>query len=336
MKRIVTFFAALLAAALSYSQPKSPRLILVEEFTNASCGPCASANPALNTLLNNNNSKVVAIKYQVSWPGYDPMYAQNPTQSDTRVSYYGVTGVPNVKMDGNVYSGSPGGFTQTHITNEFGVSSPFTINVDHVLSPDFDSIYIAVYIEATAAVTGTLKAHTVIVENTIEFASAPGSNGETDFYDVMRKMLPDANGAALASSWAVGDKDTLYFSVPLPNYIYDVNEVAVVAFIQDNANKNVKQAGYSPMIAQTGDANLDAGISVVSNVPVFICSANFTPSVTLKNFGTTVLTSATINYQIDNGTVQTQPWTGSLAANATSSITLPAQSAAAGAHTFTV
>jgi hypothetical protein len=54
------------------------RLVLLEHFTQASCGPCASQNPALNALLDNNTTKVVAIKYQTSWPGTDPMNAANP------------------------------------------------------------------------------------------------------------------------------------------------------------------------------------------------------------------------------------------------------------------
>lgn len=45
------------------------RLVLVEHFTQASCGPCASQNPALKAVLDANQGKVVALKYQTSWPG---------------------------------------------------------------------------------------------------------------------------------------------------------------------------------------------------------------------------------------------------------------------------
>ena len=52
---------------------QTQRTVFIEEFTQASCAPCAAANPAFNTLLSANTAKAVSIKYQVSWPGTDPM-----------------------------------------------------------------------------------------------------------------------------------------------------------------------------------------------------------------------------------------------------------------------
>src|SRR5258706_16343823 len=77
MKKIFTLIVSVIFVyTLSYGQ--SQRLVLCEEFTQASCPPCAAQNPAYNTLLNANPTKVVAIKHQTSWPGVDPMNAQNP------------------------------------------------------------------------------------------------------------------------------------------------------------------------------------------------------------------------------------------------------------------
>jgi hypothetical protein len=53
------------------------------------------------------------------------------------------------------------------------------------------------------------------------------------------------------------------------------------------------------------------------------------------NVGTTVLTSAQITYQIDNGTAQQYNWTGTLNQWQTQVITLPTVQLAPGAHTFT-
>jgi hypothetical protein len=49
-----------------------------------------------------------------------------------------------------------------------------------------------------------LVLHSVVTETNIEFATPPGSNGETKFYDVMRKMLPSNQGESLASINQVG------------------------------------------------------------------------------------------------------------------------------------
>jgi hypothetical protein len=53
------------------------------------------------------------------------------------------------------------------------------------------------------------------------------------------------------------------------------------------------------------------------------------------NFGSSTLTSCTINYKIDNNTVQTLPWVGSLAPNTSTTQILPVQTTTAGGHTFT-
>ncbi|MEO6882471.1 MAG: choice-of-anchor V domain-containing protein [Bacteroidia bacterium] len=86
--------------------------------------------------------------------------------------------------------------------------------------------------------------------------------------------------------------------------------------------------------AVTPTAN-DAGISAITTPSSTICSSSFTPIVTLKNFGTNTLTTATINYKTDAGAPATFAWTGTLATSATTNITLPLQTTIAGAHTFT-
>ena len=57
--------------------------------------PVPSQNPGFNALLQENTDIATSIKYQVWWPGYDPMYEHNTSDVDTRVDYYGITGVPH-------------------------------------------------------------------------------------------------------------------------------------------------------------------------------------------------------------------------------------------------
>lgn len=86
--------------------------------------------------------------------------------------------------------------------------------------------------------------------------------------------------------------------------------------------------------ACTLPASLDAGISAIVNPSGNICSTTFTPVVTLKNFGGTTMTSATITYNIDGAANSTFNWTGSLASTATVNVTLSSMTTTAGAHTF--
>ncbi|WP_052597795.1 T9SS type A sorting domain-containing protein [Aureispira sp. CCB-QB1] len=83
--------------------------------------------------------------------------------------------------------------------------------------------------------------------------------------------------------------------------------------------------------------SLDAGISNITNPAdsTTICDDPFAPEVVLENFGTTTLTSATINYQVNSGTINTFSWTGSLATGATQTVTLPTVAIPAGGAVFT-
>jgi hypothetical protein len=89
-------------------------------------------------------------------------------------------------------------------------------------------------------------------------------------------------------------------------------------------------------VSTEAGAALDARATSLSAVPALICSgAGGTGTVgplnfTFSNQGATALTSATINYRFENGTVQSFPWTGNLARCATTTVQIPSMSAPAG------
>jgi type IX secretion system substrate protein len=329
MKKIYSLLASLFVASVCFGQ--SQRLVLFEEFTQASCPPCAATNPALNTLLNANSTKIVSIKYQTSWPGFDPMNQHNASEVASRVSYYGVTGVPNAEMDGNVFNNHPAYLTQTIINNRYAVISPFEITLSHLLSPNYDSIYVHAVISCTQAVSGTMYARLAVIERDVDFCTPPGTNGETFFEGVMIKMLPSVTGTVMPSSMLPGDQVTIDQAWKLPTYIYDKNQLAVVGFVQNDAGKEVFQAAYSAPQLLPNDARLLCGA-----VPVISCSTTSSPSISFKNLGSNTLTSLDFNYQIDAGTTQTYTWNGSLASGATGITTLPPITLTLGNHTMNV
>lgn len=328
MKKIYSLlFIAVLCANLATAQ--SQRLCLLEEFTQASCGPCAAQNPALNALLSQNEAKVVSIKYQTNWPGTDPMNTQTQTWVGPRVSYYGVTGVPNISFDGNVLqAAAPSSLTQAGINNRYAVASPFTLNVSHVYNATYDSISISIEAVASQATSGTLVLHTALVEKEITFCTPPGSNGEKDFYSVLRQMLPNASGTTLPTSWTVGQTQSYQFNIAVPSYIYDKKQLAVVVFIQDNTNKEVKQTAISNPIVLP----LDASIKVCGNTSV-TCNPNFTPSVEVTNYGSTDITSLDLSYSV-GGNSGTYNWTGVITTGNSTTITLPAVTLSTTNNTF--
>jgi len=323
MKKIFTFAFALGLTVASYAQVQ--RMVLSEEFTNASCGPCASQNPAYNTLMDANSTKVITLKYQTVWPGVDPMNAQNQADVATRVTYYGVNGVPYAPMDGDTnitgpqaYNGAPFNYNQAMIDARYAVPAHWTISLTHHLSSDLDSVYITCVVTpdgTNPSITG-LKLHIALIEKEINFNAAPGTNGEKDFYNVMRKMYPSAAGQSV-----VAGSHTYTVAEALPSYLYNANQVGVVAFIQNNTHSGtawpVQQAAISQPQAVSNYASLSSVQSFLTT-----CANTSTPTIRVKNLGTSLLTSATINYSINGGANQTQPWSGTLPTNATQNVVL--------------
>lgn len=78
----------------------------------------------------------------------------------------------------------------------------------------------------------------------------------------------------------------------------------------------------------------DAGITAVYVPSGTYCTSSVVPQVTLENFGTNTLSSVTIEYQVDNGTVNTYSWAGSLASGGTETVSLHSISFTTGTHTF--
>jgi len=69
-------------------------------------------------------------------------------------------------------------------------------------------------------------------------------------------------------------------------------------------------------------SRFDAGISGVDIVNDKACGEETIVDLNLTNFGTQDLTSVTINYQLNGGTVMTMPWTGSLEMDETTIVEL--------------
>ena len=80
---------------------------------------------------------------------------------------------------------------------------------------------------------------------------------------------------------------------------------------------------------------LDASVYAVTSPLPFFCQPSFTPAVVLKNTGQTLLTSATISYQLNGGSVRTYQWTGNLASFQTIAFPLSEMQVGPGNHTFT-
>ncbi|HRZ76676.1 MAG TPA: T9SS type A sorting domain-containing protein, partial [Bacteroidales bacterium] len=304
-------------------QAQVQRKVLLEHFTQASCGPCATYNPAMQAVVNANPDKIVPIKYQVWWPGSDPMYNHNTVDVQARVNYYPPSfGVPHSQLDGAWWGGHPANWTINTVNTRYAVASPFQIEISHSIPATHDTVFITMVIKAPAGFSGSAIAHIVVEEEQIHFSTAPGSNGETDFFNVMKKMLPSNAGTALPSTWAAGDSVVINAFWKFAN-VYDWEEIAVVGFIQDPVTKYVHQAEYSPPLPPAPLFNYDVAALTLGGLPTASCSGEIAPVVKIKNMGAFALTSLNLNYRVNGGTLHTYAWTGNLPFYAEASVSLP-------------
>ena len=244
MKKYFTFILFLFFVPLILSA-QSDRMLLAEGFTSTTCGPCATQNPAFDALLHANTDKITSIKYHMSWPapGNDPMYLHNTVDNNARRTYYSINSVPHVVIGGNVHTGMPSSVNQAAINNWAIVTLPLELVMQHRISDNQDSVFVVMLIKANQAITGTNVAHIAVIEKEIHFTSAPGPNGEKDFYNVMKALIPTRTGTPIPNLQA-GEYVIIEAFWKLAN-VYNLDQIAAVGFVQNNLNKEVLQAANS-------------------------------------------------------------------------------------------
>ncbi len=333
---------------------QTPRMSLYEEFTGETCPPCATANPPLNLLLASptNTPKIVAIKWQVPIPSAPSntwsLYQTNKVEIDWRWKSvanggYGyipaINSAPSGKIDGEAptvfgaASAHPANLNNNVISTAQSFTSAFSISVSRAWDASCSSINLTVSIAATANFTavGALKFRTVMVENIIDFPTAPGSNGEKHFEDVAIKSFPTLqSGISMASNWIVGQTQTFTLNCPIPSYTRKKEEIAFVGFIQDDGNQRVAQAVRVQKSVLSNDA-----IALSAKVAA-TCSSTISPIISVYNNGLNAITALTITPYIDGAIAPTTSWNGNFAPATSATIALNTISSPTntGAHTF--
>ncbi len=324
MKRSFTLFIFLIAFTILGAQDK--RVVLIEQFTQASCPPCAPANVRIQGILKDyTEDEVVILRYQASFPGHDPMFDHNPRDVRNKQTYYGIRSVPSSIIDGTNGPAHPNSIiNKTNLNAAKRVSPLCRIECDPGTSVDGETIQVHCKVTALEDFVGDEVAIIAIIEKHIQFDAPPGSNGEKEFFNVMKKLLPRADGEELPKL----KKDESYeFDVSWKfTNIYSIPQVAMIAFVQNSKSKKVYQALHIPKIIQSKYAN-DGQITWISidndlddNTT---CNTYANPVIEIANRGHDVMTSAVIEYSVNNSAPKQYEWTGSLDYYESEQVVLP-------------
>ena len=232
------------------------KMCLFEGFTSATCAPCATWNTTFNPWAVTNDANMNYIKYQVNWPGTgDPYYI---AQAGDRVTYYGVSAVPDYYADGTEATLTTAAFN-SYITQATAKKSVFTISS----TPTYNGTIVTVPVTINPYITYSgLTMHVVICE--LLTTGNVGTNGETSWHHVMMQMLPTSSGTTVSFTDGTPYTTTLTKNMS-GTFVENMNNLIAVVFIQDNSTKEVLQSKtFSLTITGIGENSID-NVSIYPN-----------------------------------------------------------------------
>ncbi len=320
MKKIL--FTLLLIFVIATESFSGDRMMLIEFFTSSTCYPCALNNPALIAFINSKDPSVLAaIGFHMNWPapGNDPMYLYNPTDNTTRRNYYGINSIPQGRYDGIIsYTTSA---LQSVFDSRKDILSPVTIIVRDSTFGDSVAVKTWIYCE-TMLDNPNVSVLIGIKEDSIQYSSPPGSNGETFFPWVMRKMLPTGGGTPVILN--PGQLKYLEYKYKI-DPVWNNNVISHLVYVQDNGTKEVLNAGKTiknfAMISNPGFRSVNQGSanSGTYKIKIPFTASGYNSPVTLT--ATVEPNNAGITTSFPNGNViSTFPDSLTLQVNSTASV----------------
>ena len=229
------------------------RIPLYETFTSSTCPPCVPANTQMESVFASNGDEYTSLKYQMSWPGSgDPYYY---AEGGDRRTYYGVNSVPRVEIDGG-WDNNGNNVTQ-QVFDQFQAVPAF-VEMTATFSTFAQTVETTVHINPLADVASNNLALFAVIYSHRDTANV-GTNGELEFFNVVKKMMPSSSGQSLSAMTAGSSvSQTLSYTfngtyVLPPNAsspvnlstnhtVEDFSNLGVVLFIQDIATKEVLQS----------------------------------------------------------------------------------------------
>ena len=232
------------------------RIALVETFTSSTSPTSKTANDQVETLLNNNVGYVTSLKYQMNGPGTgDPYFT---SEALTRNQYYSIQAVNSLMLDGKnqLYSQQ-----LNQDTLDENLEDVAFIDLDATYWVNGKTVNINVDINPLETFAGQNYVLQAAIFETITTQNAKTS-GETEFFHVMKKMVPNANGTLLgglnkANSVTQNLSYQFNGNFRLPgnannqinhateHSVEEFSDLGVVVWVQDNDTKEILQSAYA-------------------------------------------------------------------------------------------
>jgi hypothetical protein len=287
-----------------------PKRVMIEEFTQASCDPCAAAHINVDTVYGNNLSRAVMLRYHVNFPGRDMMNEVTQTPFvGTRLSYYGVSGVPDAQVDGKyVYPGATsGGLSTAVISAAASAGSPFKITVTPSYDTGTKTYSFSAAIKCYGPMAAGLKAYACLIVDTLTYAlnQSTESIPQTVFPQVAENMFPSASGTTL-TAFTTGSTQTITgnwvknhpWGNSFSTWNYDSTKTGkIIVWVENDAQKYVYQAAYGNVPTAGGGHGVGVNAVTGNNGSIDVYP---NPASQVANVSLNLNTAATVKMEVYN------------------------------------
>ena len=211
-----------------------PRGVIAEDCTATWCGWCPFAYTGLEVMKSRyDTTEFTSVRYYSS----SSSGGLATPETDSRITYYGVTGYPTVIFDGifQVAGGSSeiatGSSYGPIVSSEIGRPSPLKITINSIdLVQPGGSIDLDVEVMETIPDISTMKIRVLILENNVTY--------DGDLYtDVTRDILP--NTSLTVSQTGQVQNVVQNFTL---NASWKTADLWAAVFVQNNADKEILQS----------------------------------------------------------------------------------------------
>ncbi|MCI4358292.1 MAG: PEGA domain-containing protein [Thermoplasmata archaeon] len=280
----------LVPAAVGRSVPTPlttyPRTVLVETFTGVWCIHCPAESQALFNIDRNTSHTVLDIAelHHCISPPSNCMenYAPPDGTEVTRGTFYNVCGYPDVFFDGrNDACGATNSAPQmaseynSRIANASAIPGTVSISQTAWVSPGG----VTAFANVTSAVSGTYNAVSYLLEF-INKQNVSNGYGPHDVASVVRATL--VNHPVNLTAGATTEVSTTHSLLPA----WNVQNLSVVTFIQQNSTKIVQNANLATVSTMT------AGVTLSKSTIVSGASSTVTVRVLNSTTGTVIVGAA--------------------------------------------
>ncbi|MEZ5032015.1 MAG: choice-of-anchor J domain-containing protein [Saprospiraceae bacterium] len=282
-----------LATSIFSSSNTVGRHVMTETFTSSTCAPCQPGNANLHNILNGLTEEEypVVLKWQQNFPGTGDPYCTDETV--LRRDVYGVNAIPDTRVDGDYWFGNTNGITKNNIVN--AASRPGLADITATYMIDEENQTVSIKGKLTPKSPTLFGTRLMMAIKETETTKNKKSNGETEFLDVVKKLVNglegvDVGGLAVDEEYPFDVTYTFEGDYRLPVDGQAVNRInhAIEHSVEDFANLAVSlwlEYPRDEYVLNAADADLE---TVSTDEPVSLTKFGIYPNPVADEFQVTL------------------------------------------------